>query len=244
MSDTLSLIVFAICAATYQSGFSVEKLAVQLIEIAVFVPLILFGLSKLGAYVLRKVENEENAFFVIMLAMLAVAGVLAQIINLPGIVGAFLAGLAINAAAHDKPAKAKLEFFGDSFFIPIFFVVTGFLIDPLVFLRSIIDNFALASAVILALVVGKRIAAEITGRAFAYTRAEWLTMWSLTLPQVASTLAATLVAFDTFNRSGQRMIDDRLLNVVLVLVITTAIGGPLLTQHYAPRIHDDVTVRR
>jgi hypothetical protein len=25
--------------------------------------------------------------------------------NLPGIVGAFLAGLAVNAAVHDKPAK-------------------------------------------------------------------------------------------------------------------------------------------
>jgi Na+:H+ antiporter len=61
------------------------------------------------------------------------------------------------------------------------------------------------------------------------------------LPQVAATLAATLVAFDTFNRSGQRMIDGRLLNVVLVLVITTAIVGPVLTQRFAPRILQDVT---
>ena len=57
--------------------------------------------------------------------------------NLPGIVGAFLAGLAVNAAVHDKPAKEKLEFFGNSFFIPIFFVVTGFLIDPVAFFQSI-----------------------------------------------------------------------------------------------------------
>jgi Kef-type K+ transport system membrane component KefB len=31
--------------------------------------------------------------------------------NLPGIFGAFPAGLAVNAAVHDKPAKEKLEFF-------------------------------------------------------------------------------------------------------------------------------------
>ena len=67
-----------------------------------------------------------------MFGIMAAAGVLAQTINLPGIVGAFLAGLAVNAAVHDKPAKEKLEFFGKAFFIPIFFVVTGFLIDPLV----------------------------------------------------------------------------------------------------------------
>ena len=43
MSDTLSLIVFAICASTFQRGFSVSSLAMQLLEIAVFVPLILLG---------------------------------------------------------------------------------------------------------------------------------------------------------------------------------------------------------
>jgi len=48
MSDTLSLIVFAICASTYHSGFSVSTLAIQIIEIATFVPLILVGLSRLG----------------------------------------------------------------------------------------------------------------------------------------------------------------------------------------------------
>jgi hypothetical protein len=42
-------------------------------------------------------------------------------------------------------------------------------------------------------------AAEIAGRAFNYTSAARMTMWSLTLPQVATTLAATLVAFNTFN---------------------------------------------
>jgi len=40
VSDTLSLVVFAVCVSTFQRGFSVSGLAVQLIEIAIFVPLI------------------------------------------------------------------------------------------------------------------------------------------------------------------------------------------------------------
>ena len=144
VSDTLSLVVFAICVSTFQRGFSVSALAVQLIEIAIFIPLILFGLSRLGAYFLRKVADEENAYFVLMLLVMTVAAALAAVINLPGIVGAFLAGLAVNAAVHDQPAKEKLKFFGDSLFIPIFFVVTGFLIDPREFYQSITDNLALA----------------------------------------------------------------------------------------------------
>jgi Kef-type K+ transport system membrane component KefB len=73
MSDTLSLIVFAICAAIYLTGFSALTLGVQLIEIAVFVPLILIGLSRLGAYFLKKVENERNSYFILLIAILAVA---------------------------------------------------------------------------------------------------------------------------------------------------------------------------
>ena len=142
----------------------------------------------------------------------------------------------MNAAVRDKPAKAKLEFFGNSLFIPIFFVVTGFLIDPLAFFQSITTNFPLAAGVVLALLAGKWIAAQIAGSAFGYTPAARLTVWSLTLPQVAATLTAALVAYDTFNPAGQRMIDSRLLNVVLVLMLTTSILGPVLTEHFAPHL--------
>jgi Kef-type K+ transport system membrane component KefB len=243
MSDTLSLIVYAICAGIYHLGFSVLNLEVQLIEIAIFVPLVLFGLSHLGAYLLKRLQNDEASYFILMLGIMVVAGFLAQSINLPGIVGAFLAGLAVNAAVRDKPAKGKLEFFANSLFIPLFFIVTGSLIDPLVFFRSLVDNFALASSVILALVLGKWIAAEIAGRAFHCSSAERLTVWSLTLPQVAATLAAVLVAYDTLNRAGERLVDGRLLDVVLVLMLTTAILGPVLTARFAPRVLPQGTPR-
>ena len=52
-----------------------------------------------------------------MLCSMAVAGAVADAIQLPGIVGAFLAGLAVNASARDKPASAKLDL-GKSLFIP------------------------------------------------------------------------------------------------------------------------------
>ena len=236
MSDTLSLIVFAICASTYHSGFSVSILAIQILEIAIFVPFILIGLSRLGAYLLKKVEDDENRYFVVMLGIMGVAAVLAQNINLPGIVGAFLAGLAVNAATQRKPAKEKLEFFGNSLFIPVFFIVTGFLIDPVVFFRSIAQHFVLTAGIILALLVGKWVAAELAVRAFKYSRAARMTMWSLTLPQVAATLAATLVAYDTFNPAGQRLVDGHLLNAVLVLMLVTSILGPTLTERFAPAL--------
>jgi Na+:H+ antiporter len=236
LSDTLSLVLFALCVSTYTSGFSVAGLAMQLTEIAVFVPLILCGLSRMGAYMLTQVGHDEHASFVLMFGIMAVAGVLAHAINLPDIVGAFLAGLAINAAVEHKQAKEKLEFFGSAFFIPIFFAVTGFLIDPTVLPGSIVDNGALVAAMLVALMAGKGIGAAMAGGVCHYSAAARLTMWSLTLPQVATTLAATLVGFHTFNRAGQRLIDGRILDAVFALVLTTAILGPALTAHFAPHM--------
>jgi Kef-type K+ transport system membrane component KefB len=239
MSDTLSLVVFAVCVSIYTTGFSASALALLLAEIAGYIVLVLFGLSRLAAYVLKRVEDEEDAYFVLMLCIMAIAAVLAVAIQLPGIVGAFLAGLAVNASARDKPASAKLDFLAKSLFIPIFFIVTGFLISPVTFVQGIIDNFPLVAGIIAALLVGKWIAAWVVGRSFGYNRDEQLTVWSLTLPQVAATLAATLVAHETLGAAGQRLLDDRMLNVVLVLVLVTAILGPVLTERFAPRLASD-----
>jgi Kef-type K+ transport system membrane component KefB len=244
MSDTLSLVVFAICVSTYESGFSTLSLGRQILEIAVFIPLLLFGASRLGLWFLNKVRDSEDAFFAVMLAIVAIAGSLADVINLPPIVGAFLAGLAVNEATREHPAKEKLEFFASSLFIPLFFIDTGFLIDPRNFIGSIRNNFGLVAAIIGALFVGKWIAASVAARLFGYTPAARRTVWSLTLPQVAATLAATLVGYNTFSPAGDRLLDVDMLNVVFVLLLVTAIVGPVLTERFAPEMLPEVAPPR
>jgi Kef-type K+ transport system membrane component KefB len=230
LSDTLSLVVFAVCVSMYTTGFSPEGLAIQLIEIAIFVPLILIGLSRAGAWALSRMGSDEEAHFLLMLAVMAVAGAIADFINLPGIVGAFLAGLAVNSAVQDDPARVKMEFFGKALFIPSFFVVT----DPLVFAAGVVDHFPLALGIVVALLARKWIAAAVGARIFGYAPAARSTMCALTLPQVAATLAAAVVAFDTRNGAGQRMLDGTMLNAVLVLMLVTSILGPVLTERFAP----------
>jgi hypothetical protein len=71
---------------------------------------------------------------------------------------------------------------------------------------------------------------------FRYPSAEIGLTWSLTLPQVAATLAATTVAYRTVNAAGIPLIPHEVLNAVLVLVVLTSIGGPLATQRFAERL--------
>jgi len=236
VSDTLSLVVFGICVSTYTTGFSPSGLAVQLVEVAIFVPLILIGVSRAGAWILNKLRDNEAGYFVTMLGIMAVAGELADLINLPDIVGAFLAGAAVNAAVGDHAVKERLDFFGKAFFIPIFFIVIGFLIVPVAVGQTIFNNFWLVAGLVISLILGKGIAAAITGRAFGYGRDARLTMWALTLPQVAATLAATLVGYNTLNTTGMRLLDEKMFNAVLVLMVVTSLLGPILTEKFTPRM--------
>ena len=107
LSDTLSLVVFAVCVSVYTTGFSLWGFFLLLAEISGYIALMMFALSRLATYVLKKVENEEEAYFTILFCFIAVAGMMADAIQLPGIVGAFLVGLAVNTSARDKPASAK-----------------------------------------------------------------------------------------------------------------------------------------
>lgn len=63
ISDTLSLVVFSVCVSICRTGFSLPSLGLQLLEIAIFVPFILLGVSRVGAWLLRKFADDENALF-------------------------------------------------------------------------------------------------------------------------------------------------------------------------------------
>jgi Kef-type K+ transport system membrane component KefB len=157
------------------------------------------------------------------------------VIKLEAIIGAFLAGLAVNRALSRSEAKEQLEFLGNTLFIPMFFVSIGFLIDVGVFLQTLVTKFGLVLGIVGGLIAAKFLAARLTQRIFGYSRSQGGLIWSLSLPQVAATLAAAIVAFQAKNAAGDRLIDESVINTVLVLVVVTSILGPTLTEYFGRR---------
>src|SRR4029079_10307554 len=86
------------------------------------------------------------------------------------------------------------------------------------------------------LIVSKFVAALAVQRLFGYSRSEVLLMGALSLPQVAATLAAALVAFEAKNSAGVRLIDEPVINTVIVLMVVTSILGPVLTERFGQRL--------
>jgi Kef-type K+ transport system membrane component KefB len=238
-TDLASLLVLAVCLPIHSSGFSVSVFAVQIVELIVYVLLIFVGLSTLGLWLIERTGDSKERQVTLIFLIIALAGFGAEVINLEPIIGAFLAGLAINRALKHREAQEQLDFLGNTLFIPMFFVSIGFLIDVRVFLQTLIDKTGLVVGIVGGLIAGKFLAARLTQRLFGYSRSEGHLIWSLSLPQVAATLAAAIVAFQAKNASGDRLIDESVVNTVLVLVVVTSILGPMLTEYFGRQLLAD-----
>ncbi|MBD0267169.1 MAG: cation:proton antiporter [Cyanobacteria bacterium Co-bin8] len=228
-TDIGALLVLALCVAFNTGDLTLATGARLLGAIALYVFVVLFSLKRIGrAFFRRSGDNEGNQFLFILLALF-LAAVGAEVVGIEKIVGAFLAGLAVNSVVPEGPAKEKVIFVGSVLFIPIFFIDMGLLIDLPAFIRTL-SAIWLCLAIVVGLIASKFAAAFITRLMYRYSWAQTMTIWSLSLPQVAATLAATLVGY----RVG--LLNDAVLNSVLVLMLVTATLGPSITAQAVPRL--------
>ncbi len=231
-TDVAAMLVLAIAVSIHQTGFSWSFLALELTELAIFVPLITLGLGKLARKMIIRFGQEAETRVMILLVMIAVAAELAHLINLEGIVGAFLAGIAVKRAVRGKFAVEQLEILANSLFIPAFFLTTGFLVDFRLLGATLISRPGIVIGLIAALVVGKYAAARLTARACRYSPTEGNLLFSLSLPQMAATLASAVVGYQSLNSEGVRLLDAEFVNAVLTMVVATCVIGPILTERF------------
>jgi Kef-type K+ transport system membrane component KefB len=97
----------------FEAGMTVLQVA----ELALFVFVMVFVLGRTGRRLFKWLGRTDEASFVLMLGIVGIGAALAAALHLEGILGAFLAGIAVNEAVRDTSAKEKIEFLGNVFFI-------------------------------------------------------------------------------------------------------------------------------
>ncbi|MDY6782893.1 MAG: cation:proton antiporter [Cyanobacteriota bacterium] len=237
-TDISALLVLAICVSVHAGDFTPLSLLIRLGTLALYSAVVLLGIDWIGKEYFRRTGDEESNQFLFVLAAVFLASVGAQLIDIEKIVGAFLAGLSINSVVGKGPVKEKVEFVGATLFIPFFFVGMGLLLDIPKFVETITSasGLGLTVAIVSGLIGSKFLAALVTKFLYRYTWDETLTMWSLSLPQVAATLAAALAAFQAENELGETLISEGVLNTVIVMMLITSVLGPVLTARFARNI--------
>lgn len=98
---------------------------------------VLAGLPRAGRWFLQRLQGSGVAQFSFLLAAVYLCALSALMVGLEPIIGAFLAGLALNRLVPSKSALAsRTEFVGNALFIPFFLVSTGMLVDFGLMLRE------------------------------------------------------------------------------------------------------------
>jgi len=229
-TDIAALLVLAVCVSIHGGEFSVASLTIQLVTLAVYSAVVLIGFDRAGKEYFRRTGDEESNQFLFILLAVFLASVGAQLINVDKIVGAFLAGLAVNDVVGRSPVEEKIEFVGSTLFIPFFFVGMGLLLDIPGFIQTLTNELPLTVGIVGGLFLGKFLAAFAVKLLYGYSWNQTITMWSLSLPQVAATLAAALAGVNA------GLLSDSVFNVVIVLMLVTAIAGPVLTTQYGRKL--------
>ena len=186
---------------------------------------ILWGVPRLGRLFFRHFSGNVVEFQFV-LVVLFVAAVAAQLIGIHTIVGAFLAGLAINETLSEQSRAIKnVLFLGDSFFVPLFLVTVGMRLDPAAVVaneRTLLIGLSLTVAVY----VTKFLASWITARLYGYSRDQMMTSWGLSQAQAAATLATILVGTEA------GVFPEYIFNAAILMILFTSVSSPLLVQHF------------
>lgn len=192
--------------------------------------LTLWGVPRLTRWVFRGVGQDRAVRLTFVLVVMFSLSALADTLRIESIVGAFLAGLAVNRFVGEGTlVRERLEVLGSALFIPLFLISTGMLIDPLAVV-STPRTLAMGGAFTAAALGSKWLAAWPSARVLGFDASERGMMISLTTGQAAGALAAVIVARD-LELVGQDVVD-----ATVLVILVTALVSALLGQRYAPRV--------
>jgi len=203
-----------------------------LVKIGLFALMVVLGIRWLGQRLVIRGINDENRMVLAVLVALFLASLGAELAGVEKIVGAFLAGLAVNSVLPEGRVKEQVIFIGSVLFIPIFFIDLGLLLD-VGSLGESLSNYQFTGLMLVGAIGGKGLASWISGALFGYRRSQILMMWSLTMPKVAATLATAFIGF----QAG--LLNQMVLNAVLAVMVVTATLGPILTERSVTRLTED-----
>jgi Kef-type K+ transport system membrane component KefB/nucleotide-binding universal stress UspA family protein len=227
LTDIGAFIILAVVLGARSGGLSAVYFLQLFALLIFFTILIVLGLPRLGKFFFQRFSAREIEFqFVIVVLFVAAFG--AELIGVHEVIGAFLAGLAINATLpRYSPVTGHVLFIGESFFIPVFLLYSGMITDPFSFVRDR-QTIVVALGVTIVAYVSKLAAAWITARIFKYTRNEFWTAYGLSHAQAAVTIPTLVIGLET------GLFDVTLFNAAIVMILLTSITSPLIVQRFAP----------
>ncbi|GAB7092450.1 cation:proton antiporter [Halorubrum luteum] len=229
-TDTLALVVLAIVLGQADGELTLLLFGQVFASIAVLFASVWFLLPPVARWFFRNTSQESYFEFLLVAAAIFGAASFAEVLGLSDILGAFVAGIALNRlVSRGGTLMNRIEFVGNALFVPFFLLYVGMLVDPGVILDGPRTLFV-AGVIIGTMVVTKTGAAGIVSAIQGYDRNELGVVVGLSVGQAAAALAITLVGYDA------GLFGADVLNAVVVMMLVAAVLSPWLTERYGTRL--------
>ena len=230
LTDTAVLIILAVIIGNSQGSLDQLFWIRLIISLAIFSAIMFLVMPRIAKWFFKKLESEKHMHYIFVLAVVFFAAFLAEVAGIEPIIGAFVAGLALNPLIpHSSALMNRIEFIGNSLFIPFFLISVGMLVDIRVILSG---HMAIVIALTLSVVAifGKWLAAFFTQRIFKYSAAQRQIIFGLSGAHAAATLAVILVGYNA------NILDDNILNGTIILILITCVVASFAAEKAAKKI--------
>ena len=231
----LALLVLAgVVDASDTGGFKLSRFIILLglmVLYAIGMGLIIHYFTK---YFFRKISDQVTQF-IYVLAMVFLSSLMARVIGLESILGAFYAGLVLNRFIPDRSGlMGRIKFVGNAIFIPYFLIGVGMLINVHVIFKSWNVGWVALNMVVVAM-VAKWLSAFCASKIFGLGGNGRRLMFGLTSGKAAATIAAALIGFQ------HGILTEDMLNGAVLMILVSCIVASISTQTAAKGLRIELT---
>ena len=225
----LSLMVLAIVEGWSRSVQSITEYAIQLSLLAIFLLSVLWLFPRFARMFFKRYRDPISEFMVVML-MLVGSALLADLAGLEGILGAFLCGVSLNRLLPNRsPLMNRINFVGNSIFVPLFLISVGLMIDIHAFWSGW-TTVTIAVVMIITKLIGKGLSAWIAQVVFRFSKHERQLIFGLSHATAAGTLAIVTIAYQ------MGLLSSDVLNASVLMILVLCTTASFITEHAAKEL--------
>ncbi len=217
--DIIGIIFFITVMNIASNKFNLQSIILTIIEVIIFILIFIIIGTKLSGWISRILGlfKHRETRFAMVITILFLLTVLTIQLGLTMVLGSLIFGLALSKI------KQKNEILHDlsglyEFFVPIFFVTVGMMMN----LANIITSLVVTLIIFVAAYLGKVVGASIPSMYFGFSVKESFRIGNALLPRAEVPLVVSSIAL------VQGFISEQFYNVSILMVLLTIILGPIL----------------
>ncbi len=235
LTDTAVLIILAIISSAAQGDLDFSFWMSLLASLLMFSLIMFFVIPKIARWFFSKLDSEKTSQYIFVLSVVFFAAFLAEVAGVEHIIGAFVAGLVLNKLIpHHSTLMNRIDFIGNSLFIPFFLIFVGMIVDISAFTKGtwplliagVLTTFALFS---------KWLAALVSQFIFKLSANERQIIFGLSTARAAATLAIISVGYNV------GLLSVNIVNGTVILILITTMASSMITENSAKRLLLDIS---